>query len=155
MTFHIDAPLEYDFGGSRARLLASGAQTGNAYCMFDIYSPAGRATPMHQHQHEDETVTIIEGELEVIVDDRRIRLPEGSSVTLPRGSRHQLINPTANTCRYMVVCSPSGFERFVDACSDAQTPKVEPGVPDERVKARMRAAAESFGITIYPPAVKG
>lgn len=155
MTYHNDTPIEYDFGGSLARLLVPGEQTANAYCMLEISSPAGRSTPMHTHEHEDEAIMMLDGELEVLVDGERHLLKSGSSVMLPRGSRHQLINRTDSMSRYIVVCSPAGFERFVDACSDTLPGGMEPGVPDDAIKTRMRTAAALFGITLYPPAVSG
>lgn len=152
MTYLNDAPIEYDFGGSRARLLVSGEQTAHAYCMLEISSPAGRSTPMHEHDYEDEVIIMLDGELEVMVDDERHLVKTGSSLMLPRGSRHQLINRTGSTSRYMVVCSPAGFERFVGACSDVLRSGMAPRVPDDAMKARMRTAAAQFGITLYPPA---
>jgi quercetin dioxygenase-like cupin family protein len=152
MTYLNDAPIEYDFGGSRARLLVPGEQTANAYCMLEISSPAGRSTPMHEHEYEDEVIIMLDGELEVLVDDERHLVMTGSSLMLPRGSRHQLINKTGSTSRYMVVCSPAGFERFVGACSDALSSGMEPRVPEDAMKARMRTVAAQFGITLYPPA---
>ncbi|WP_250467831.1 cupin domain-containing protein [Caballeronia sp. GAFFF2] len=149
-----DNPVEYDFGGSRARLLVSGNHTDDAYCMLEMFSPAGRATPMHRHENEEETLLMLEGELDAIVDGTRHRLLAGSTAVLPRGSRHQLINSGAQTARYLVICTPAGFDRFVDACADAQSGQVVPHDPTDADKARMREAASRFGITLYAPAAK-
>ncbi|WP_162600670.1 cupin domain-containing protein [Paraburkholderia sp. C35] len=146
-----DKPVEYDFGGSRTRLLVSGDQTGNAYCMLELFSPAGRASPMHRHQHEDETLHMLDGELEVIVDGAPQCLRPGSMLVLPRGTEHQIINRTGQTAHYLVICTPAGFERFVDTCADAQTGPVEARIPTDADKVRMRDAATQFGITLLPP----
>ncbi|BCG03976.1 hypothetical protein PPGU19_085440 (plasmid) [Paraburkholderia sp. PGU19] len=53
--------------------------------------------------------------------------------------------------RYLVICTPAGFDRFVDACADAQPGPVEAGLPTEADTTRMRAAATQFGITLIPP----
>lgn len=146
-----DTPIEYDFGGSRTRLLVSGERTGGAYCMFEIFAPAGRATPMHRHTSEDETLLMIDGELDVMVDGTHNRLRPGSTIVLPRGTEHQFINPTQQTVRYLLICTPAGFDGFVDACADANTTPVEPKPPTDADKVRMRAAAARFGITLIPP----
>lgn len=149
-----DNPVEYDFGGSHTRLLVSGEHTGNAYCVLEMSSPPGRATPTHAHSREDETLVMLEGELDAIVEGERQRLRAGSSITFARGTRHQLINAGERTARYMVICAPPGFDRFVDACADAQTGVAVTREPDDADKARMRAAAAQFGITLYPPVTK-
>jgi uncharacterized cupin superfamily protein len=149
-----DNPVEYDFGGSHTRLLVSGEHTGNAYCVLEMSSPPGRATPMHEHAHEDETLVMLEGELDTVVNGERRRLRAGSSITFLRGTRHQLINAGDRTARYMVICAPAGFDRFVDACAVAHTGVVATREPDDEDKARMRAAAARFGITLHAPVAK-
>ncbi|AJK46697.1 cupin [Burkholderia plantarii] len=146
-----DKPVEYDFGGSRTRLLASGAQTGDAFCMLEIFSPGNRATPMHRHEHEDETLLLLEGELEVMVDGVPHHVLPGHTLVFPRGTEHQITNRIEQTARYLVICTPAGFDRFVDACADAQPGPVDAGLPTDADKARMHAAAAQFGITLIPP----
>lgn len=149
-----DKPVEYPFGGSRARPLISGEHTGDAYCMLEIVSSGNRATPMHRHQHEDETLFMLDGELEVIVEGTPHRVLPGHTLVLPRGTTHQIINRTEHTARYLAICTPAGFDRFVAACADAQPGPVEASLPTEADKARMRAAATQFGITLIPPPVR-
>jgi len=149
-----DNPVEYDFGGSHTRLLVSGEHTGNAYCVLEMSSPPGRATPTHEHSREEETLVMLEGELDAVVDGERQRLHAGASITFKRGTRHQLINAGEKTARYMVICAPAGFDRFVDACADAQASVLVTREPGDDEKARMRAAALQFGITLHPPAAQ-
>jgi quercetin dioxygenase-like cupin family protein len=149
---HADS-IEYDFGGSRARILVSGTHTDDTYCVLDIASPAGRATPMHHHDNESETIVIAEGELKVVVNGTPHALRAGESMTLSRGERHQLINVGEHTARYIVICVPAGFDRFVQACADPQPTPAELHKLTDAVKARMFDAAARFGLTIYPPAV--
>jgi quercetin dioxygenase-like cupin family protein len=145
------APIEYDFGGSRARIRVSGAQTSDAFCVVEIETPAGRATPMHHHENEEETLVMLEGELHTIVEDQPQTLRAGSSITLSRGERHQLINLSIRPARYLAVCAPAGFDRFVQACADPQPAPVQLQNPTDAVVERMCAAAKDFRITIYPP----
>ena len=154
MLFYNETPVEYNFGGSRARLLVPGEQTANAFCMLEIEAPAGRVTPMHQHANEDETVLMLEGELDVTVDGTPYRLERGASIVLPRGSRHQLINSSDAAARYLVICAPAGFDRFVDACADKVVNGEAPPLPDDAAKARMREAAARFEITLFAPPAK-
>ncbi|PVX85936.1 cupin domain-containing protein [Paraburkholderia unamae] len=147
-------PTEYDFGGSRTRLLVPGEQTGGAWCMLEIFAPAGRSTPTHRHEREDETLMLLEGQLEVVVDGAPHRLKPGENVVLGRGTTHQFVNRGATTAHYLLICSPAGFDRFVAASSDAYDSTVAPVPPNDAAKTRMRAAAIEFGIDIVPPAEK-
>jgi uncharacterized cupin superfamily protein len=142
--------IEYDFGGSRTRILVSGAQTADAYCVLEMVSPAGRATPTHHHDREDETLIMLEGELALVVEGTTRLLRRGASVTLTRGIRHQLLNSSDQPARYLVICAPAGFDRFVQACADPQPAPLEMREPTQVVKARMRDAAAQFGITLHP-----
>ncbi|WP_429298093.1 cupin domain-containing protein [Paraburkholderia sp. GAS199] len=144
--------IGYDFGGSYTRILVSGAQTGDAYCVLEMASPAGRATPMHHHDHEEETLIMLEGELQTVGDDASQTLRVGESATFGRGTRHKLINSGTQTARYLVICAPAGFDRFVQACAEPREALAETQEPDDAFKARMRAAAERFGITLHAPA---
>jgi uncharacterized cupin superfamily protein len=146
-----NSKTDYDFGGSHARVLVPGASTNNAWCLLEIFSPAGRATPLHRHEHEDETLVVLEGALDVTVNGQHHRLLPGASIVLPRGTEHTFCNPTADTARYLVICTPAGFDDFVDACATARTAPFEPSIPTDADKARMRAAAERFGITLIKP----
>ena len=106
---------------------------------------------MHRHQHEDETLLLLEGELDLIVDGASHRVLSGHTLVLPRGTEHQIINRVEQTARYLVICTPAGFDRFVDACADAQPGPVEAGLLTDVDKARMQVAATQFGITLIPP----
>jgi quercetin dioxygenase-like cupin family protein len=144
-------PVEYDFGGSRARILISGAQSAGSYCMIEIFSPAGRATPMHRHQHEDETIHVIDGELDVDIEGTRLTLFAGETVLLQRGTAHQLINRSERTAHYLAICAPAGFDKFVETVSEVMTPPFESEPPTSAAKQRMIDAAPHFGLTLLPP----
>ncbi|WP_345815155.1 cupin domain-containing protein [Paraburkholderia sp. PREW-6R] len=156
MRFQNITPIEYDFGGSRARLLVSGEQSAGSYCMIEIFSPAGRATPNHKHGREDETIHMLDGELDVDIEGTLHTLHAGDTLMLHRGTAHQLINRSGRTARYLVLCAPAGFDEFVASCAERLSAPFDPAPPSEAAKDRMRAAAPKFGITLLPPgAAKG
>jgi hypothetical protein len=43
------------FFGTRMRILVSGAQSGSAFCLIEVRTPAGNMTPRHVHHRETET----------------------------------------------------------------------------------------------------
>ena len=44
---------------------------------------------MHHHEHEDELFLVIEGTLEMEVEDRTLTVEPGEFVIIPRGVRHR------------------------------------------------------------------
>lgn len=151
MRFQNIQPVDLDFGGSHARLLVSGVQSEGSYCMLEISSPAGRATPNHKHQHEDETIHILEGELSVDIEGALHTLRTGETLLLQRGTAHQLINRSDRAVRYLVICAPAGFDQFVEACAKPLSAPFEAAPPSAELKEKMSAAAPRFGITLLPP----
>jgi quercetin dioxygenase-like cupin family protein len=151
MRFQNIQPVEYDFGGSRARMLVSGKQSAGSYCMLEIFSPAGRATPNHKHQHEDETIHILDGELSVDIEGTLHTLFTGETLHLRRGTAHQLINRSDRTARYLLICAPAGFDEFVETCADPLSAPFAPAPPSVEAKERMREAAPRFGLTLLAP----
>ena len=151
MRFQNIKSADYDFGGSHARMLVSGKHSGGAYCMLEISSPAGRATPNHKHEHEDETIHMLDGELTVDIEGVLYVLTAGETLLLQRGTAHQLFNRSDRSARYLVVCVPAGFDEFVEMCAEPLSESAELAAPSDAAKARMRSAAPRFGITLLPP----
>lgn len=119
--------------------------------MIEISSPAGRATPTHRHQHDDETIHVLEGALDVKIEGTLHTVHAGETVVLQRGTAHQLINQTDKMARYLVICVPAGFDEFVESCSEVLTSPTDLPPPSDAAKDKMRAAAPRFGITLMPP----
>ena len=151
MRFQNIPAVDYDFGGSHARMLVSGKQSAGSYCMLEITSPAGRATPNHKHEHEEETIHVLDGELSVNIEGRVHTLGTGETLLLQRGTAHQLINQSNRSARYLVICAPAGFDDFVETCAEPLFAPFELPAPSAAAKERMRAAAQKFGITLLPP----
>lgn len=144
-------PAEYNFAGSRTRLLMSGKDTGGAFCLMEMFGAPGKSTPLHMHEREEETLTVLEGVMDITVGDTQISVRAGETALLPRNVPHRLTNNGATASRYLLVCTPAGFDDFVDSCADAQRVPVTPTAPTPEDIQRMREAAPRFGITLLGP----
>ena len=112
---------EIDFLGVRARVLASGDGLG----LIDMIEvPAGHMPPLHVHSNEDEGFYVLEGEVALLLPDRRIDLVPGDFATAPRGIPHAYRVGDA-PARWLVTSTPGGFERFVAdvAAAEEVTPQ--------------------------------
>lgn len=150
MTISTHSAVEYDFAGSRARVLLSGKDSGGAVSVMEMFAPPGKSTPMHAHAHEEETLIVLEGVVDVTVDGTVMQARAGENVLLPRVLPHRIANNGTEAARYLLVCAPAGFEAFIDSVAEAHSTPVTPTPPGPEQIARMRAAAGRFGITLLP-----
>jgi mannose-6-phosphate isomerase-like protein (cupin superfamily) len=90
------------------------------------------------HRHHDETFYVLEGELTVRVETRKITAPTGSFVVVPRGTVHQPSNPGTEPTRVLIIFSPAGMDHFLAAPTDP------------RVQEKLTAFTEKYGYE-FPP----
>lgn len=70
--------------------------------------------PAHFHRHTDEFFYVLEGELDVWVGERHVKLGPGMSATLPRGVVHRFDNLAARPAKVLSVVTPGEGARFFD-----------------------------------------
>ncbi|MDQ3548138.1 MAG: cupin domain-containing protein [Chloroflexota bacterium] len=95
---------------------ASGATTGGAFALFELYSAPGSGAPVHVHQYEDEALYVLDGEYEVTDADAgtRVVAGPGACVVLPRGTRHSFRNIAHESARLLALVTPAGLEGFFE-----------------------------------------
>lgn len=136
------------FTGSNVKVLISGKDTGGQFCMMDFRSPPGRSTPLHVHEREEETIHMLAGEMEVTVGDKSVLLHAGDTILLPRHVAHRLSIQGNSNSHYIVVCTPAGFDEFVEACASEDNGADTAPSPSPTDIARLRDQAPRFGITL-------
>ena len=70
--------------------------------------------PAHFHRHTDEFFYVLDGELDVWVEGRHVRLKPGMSATLPRGLVHRFDNLTERPTKVLAVVTPGEGARFFE-----------------------------------------
>ena len=68
--------------------------------------PPDHEVPIHRHEDDDEIFYVLDGVLTVTGADGEYRAGPGSTVCLPRGSRHGFRNDMDGTVRMLVICGP-------------------------------------------------
>jgi len=104
-------------GDSRKiRIQITGESTEGRYSIVEDTVPAGYGPPLHMHKTTSEAFYIIRGALRFQVGTAKvIEAPAGSFLFIPRGIAHAFINPTSEPATYILVISPSGFEKYFEA----------------------------------------
>ena len=87
--------------------------------------PEETFVPPHIHTDQDEWLTILDGEIEYLLDGRPGRVAAGETVTLPMGVPHGLFNNSGEvvTCRFSVTPTGRLFDLFTRLHNVANTRK--------------------------------
>jgi quercetin dioxygenase-like cupin family protein len=91
-------------------LLRSEASGGHVSVIENVVPPRAKGPYLHKHDF-DEAFYIIEGELVFQVEDQVVTMRKGDLAFAPRNVPHTLANRTDEPARYVLVCTPAGFER--------------------------------------------
>lgn len=94
--------------GDRQRCLVPAVATHGAYSLAEVAAPVGWARPDHVHHAADESYYVASGEVDVVVDDRTVRLSSGHAVHVPRGMVRALRQVGDVDARLLVVQTPGG-----------------------------------------------
>ena len=139
---------EYILAGVLMKQHLAGDQTAGALSMFENRSTGPSRTPIHVHEHGDETLHMLEGEMLAIIAGKEQSVRAGETVFLPRGVPHQLMNISGQPTHYLLLCTPSGFEGFLAEGGHVSAPGEQLQAPSPEDIERMKAVAPRFGITL-------
>ena len=112
---HILGPDEGELIEARGnRIVIKSASASQTVC--DYTAPAHFPGPaLHVHPGFDESFLVIEGELEMTVRGEVSLLGPGGCAYVSGSTPHTFRNPGPEPVRFLVVCSPGGWERFFRA----------------------------------------
>lgn len=78
-----------------------------------------RDIPRHTHHVADELIYVLDGELGVDFDDRKLTATAGTFVLLPHGIPHALRCASSPPPRVLQISSPGGWERYLEDLFEA------------------------------------
>lgn len=90
------------------------AQTGGAYYLCEAIFGPESGSPLHIHHREAEVIYVLEGEIEIRLENETLNIAVGGTVHLPKGVPHALYNPSKTPFRIMVHAIPGGLENYFD-----------------------------------------
>jgi quercetin dioxygenase-like cupin family protein len=131
------------FLGTPTSLRATAATTNGAFGLVEGQLPPGFESPYHVHTNEDEAFYVVEGEMAFIVDGKWTVAGPGTYAFGPRNLPHGFKVVGETPARLLLLCSPGGFEGFVN-----ELRQPEPAPPDMGV---LVATAARYGIEILGP----
>ena len=115
-------------------------QTGSGgYYLFEFEFDPESGNSLHVHSYEDEVVYVLEGAIEIRLDNQKLQAVTGGVAHLPKHIPHALHNPLKTSSRYLGMAIPGGMENFFDKLAIAQ----ETGTLDD---ATHRKISLNYGI---------
>jgi len=141
----------YSAVGDRYVMLATGEQTGGAYCLAEATVPPGGGPPPHYHTREEESFYVLEGEITFIVGKETITGTRGTFVQVPRRTPHSFKNNSGSPARMLIQCTPSGFDRFLaEFATELPSPDAAALPPADDEIAKLLRIAPEYGIVMLP-----
>ncbi len=136
--------------GGLLTIKVAAADSDGAISVVEERALRGYATPPHVHGREDETLYVIEGEVEYVVDGRPGVVTSGEGVFLPRGLAHNFRVASAEA-HFLVIITPGGFEEFFQQVSPPALAERPPGEQDHphTDPALVVTAAGVLGTTVF------
>lgn len=93
-------------------VMLRGEQTAGEVALMDNRARAGSAGPPLHHHAFDELFYVVAGELVFALGDELVTRRAGEIAFAPRGVPHTYANQSATGARFVLVCTPAGFERY-------------------------------------------
>lgn len=126
-------------GGGTFTWKATAAETGGAFILIEDRVVRGKATPLHLHPNEDETIYVLEGEILVDIEGEQHRVRRGGLFFAPRGVPHAFM-VTSETARVLALSTPGSGEAFYRAAGEPVRSAADATRPPDW--ARLRQVAE-------------
>jgi quercetin dioxygenase-like cupin family protein len=109
----------------RTNVLLRSEETGGEVSVTEIVVPPhSDGPPLHTHDF-DEAFYLLDGELIFQVEDALVTKGPSEISFAPRNTAHALANHSDEPARYLLICTPAGFERHW-ARAAAEAAGVEP-----------------------------
>ena len=123
--------------GDSMRVLASSADTGGAFEVFEMTGPRDSGPPPHAHPWT-ESYSLIEGTVDIFIGDKTFSGAPGCFVQIPAGTFHSY-RITSETAKVLIVTSPAGASHFFNE------------VDNETDMQKVVGIALRHGFTVPPP----
>jgi quercetin dioxygenase-like cupin family protein len=135
--------------GFDATVLLRSEQTAGAIGAVEVRVPAGWEGPPLHHHAFDEAFYVLDGELTFQLGDELVAAGPGAFVFAPGGAVHTLANRSEAPARYLLLCTPAGFERRFDPEPAGTVPETTVVGPPIAGRATRRIEPVTSGVNVH------
>jgi mannose-6-phosphate isomerase-like protein (cupin superfamily) len=94
-------------------LKATTAETNGLWSMLEYYLPASLPGPQpHYHKRTQEVFYVLDGTLQLFLNEKAINAPSGTLVMVPENAVHTFKNVSDTPVRFQVWFTPGGLEEY-------------------------------------------
>jgi quercetin dioxygenase-like cupin family protein len=109
----------HTFAGATIHIKATARETNRAHSLIELTVPGHfPGATLHYHKTFVESFYVLEGQIEVIRGDETITATVGKLLHMPIGMIHGFHNATDQPARFLVICTPGGFDSFFTGLID-------------------------------------
>lgn len=91
---------------------------GRVSAIETYFQPGVLLAPPHIHRPEDQTIIVMKGQATFEIGDEIIVAPAGTTLFVPKGTRHTGWGSGSETAVVMEVGAPAGFEKYIMELDD-------------------------------------
>jgi len=100
--------IENPLSGEQITIRATAAETGGRVLEWELMlAPGGRVPSSHAHPEQEESFTVLTGQMRFRVGGRRVTAGPGDTVRIPPGTVHHFANPGSRPARVAVQTRPA------------------------------------------------
>lgn len=104
--------IENPVNGEKVTFIKTGAETNDEYLLAQVELQPHGKIPAHYHTHFTERFKVLEGELSLEVDKKKIVLHEGEEITVKSPQVHRFYNTSGKAVIFENELRPAGnFEK--------------------------------------------
>lgn len=139
-------------GGYSVDCKLSAKDTDGAMCVFEFTT----GWPCHRHHEQDEWIYVVDGDLELVVGEKRFRAGPGESVFIPRNVAHGVSPVGDEPCKFIDIFQPAGkmeeFLREIGNLRNLPTREdvLNKTVTDEQISS-LHHLFDAYGMDLLPP----
>ena len=107
-----DSGEKLNIAGSPISHKVKSKDTNGVFSVMEFVTPPGKGVALHVHEREDELVYLLEGEIEVMLGDQKMKAVPGVMALLPRGIPHGFTNVGNKPSRLLDTILPGQFDNY-------------------------------------------
>lgn len=134
---YIVAPGEGRALPSFGEVKISGRHTGGSFELIEFRGNAA-SPPPHIHQQREECIHVLDGRFIFTLDHEEVEVLPGSSVFIPRGTRHGFT--AGSDARALILVTPAGLEDFFAELGQG----LAAGTPTHELRAALKGRFDSI-----------
>ena len=108
-----ESTRHYTHAGATIHVQATATETSGANSLIELTVPGHfTGAPLHYHQTFIESFYVLEGQIVTTRGDETRIAGRGTLTHMPIGVVHGYHNATDDPARFLVICTPGGFDTF-------------------------------------------